>query len=347
VVPVLSGEVRVGSEPLTDGIVVLHRVSSEFQGEIDSVRVRQDGSFAIRLPYVPDHEARSEIFFASLRFRDILYFGPAITDPVQLDSLYLIQAYDTASAPAEGADLPLQARNVFLEKEEGGWRVTDVFQILNEGNRTLFSPSEGRVWGYPLPVGSTEFELGQSDLPEDAIQFLGGHLEMSAPVPPGERFLLVRYFVTGEAFDIPLPGRTDRMEIFLREPGPSAQFPPLLLDGPVELEPGNVFRRFAGEGLRDVVVHAQLEAEPWRPSAEVLGLLLAALLGAAGVVALRRRGVEGGVGGQTQARDREAVLFAIARLDEAFDEEDDPGTLSRNRYAARRRKLLAELDRDS
>jgi hypothetical protein len=345
VIPLLFGEARIGTEPLPEVMVVLHRVSPDFQGEIDSVQAGADGSFVLQLPYVPDHEARSEVFFASVSFRDILYFGAAITDPVGLDSLYVIQAYDTMSVPLEGADLPIGVRNVFLEAEEAGWRVTDMFQVLNEGDRTLFSPTEGRVWSYPLPTDATEFELGQGDLPADAVRFSEGRLELYAPVPPGSRFLLVRYLVTGGELELPMPGRTDLVEVFLREPGPSAEFPPLVPDGPVELEPGNVFKRFAGEGLQDTVVRGTVAEEPWRPGAEGLGLLLAGLLAGAAVYAVR---VRGGAGREEvpATRSRETLLLAIAKLDEEYESGTDPDPRRRERYASRRRKLLAELHRD-
>ena len=45
---VLSGRVRVGGEPLARGTVVVHQVNDLTQGEVDSTRVADDGSFAIR-----------------------------------------------------------------------------------------------------------------------------------------------------------------------------------------------------------------------------------------------------------------------------------------------------------
>ncbi|MCJ7629583.1 MAG: hypothetical protein MUO50_14500, partial [Longimicrobiales bacterium] len=190
VIPVLRGEVRVGDAPLTDGFVVLHQVSAESSGEVDSVRVGGDGSFEIRLPHVPDHATRPEIFFASVQYRGLLYFGQAVTDAVQLDSLYLIQAYDTVSVPPGGAQIPLSVRNLFLERTENGWAVADVFQLRHDGDRTLYSPEEGVVWAYPLPRPATDFQVGQADMAPDAVRFVDGRLEVYSPLPPGERYLM-------------------------------------------------------------------------------------------------------------------------------------------------------------
>jgi len=72
--------VRVGEGVMRSGTVVLHRVSAEDSGEVDSTRVDSDGSFALTLPHVPDHAARPEVFFASVEYRGLHYFGPAITE---------------------------------------------------------------------------------------------------------------------------------------------------------------------------------------------------------------------------------------------------------------------------
>jgi len=332
VVPLIQGEVRVGDTLLPGVTVVLHQVSADSSGEIDSVRTALDGTFQIRLPHVPDHATRQEVFFASTEYKGLLYFGPAITEAVQLDSLYLIQAYDTLSVPPGGAELPLTARNLFLEKAEEGWTATDVFEIRQDGTRTLYSPEDGVVWSYPLPQGAQDFQVGQSDLAPEAVRFTRGRLELYAPLPPGERYLMVRYGIPDTDFVLPLPGRTDRLEVLVREPA-------------VELDPGNVFRRYSADGLVDTEARAQAAPEPWRFPAQWAALFLTGLLGAAGVVGFRRKtGAAGGAalpsGG---ARSRDELLLAVASLDQAFEAEVEPSEEAVARYRARRAALLEKL----
>jgi hypothetical protein len=347
VVPELRGEVRVGLQPLTEGTVILHLVSDDSSGEVDSVRVGTDGSFILPLPHVPDHASRPEIFFASVEYGGLLYFGPAVTEAIHLDSLYLIQAYDTVSVPPGGAQLPLSVRNLFLEKAKEGWTVTDVFELRNEGDRTLYSPAEGFVWRYPLPQSVTDFEVGQGDMPPDVIRFVKGHLEVYSPLPPGNRFLMVRYRLPQDDFVLPMPGTTDRMEVLVREPAPAVEFPPLSPTSPVEMEPGNAFRRFVGENLFDEEVRSVMAAEPWSLPAEWLGLFVTALLGAAGVVAYRLRG--GGPSRSTASPDQEptraGILMSIARLDDDFEESVEKSVEGREEYLAARRRLLSNLRR--
>lgn len=355
VIPFLRGEVSLAGGPLPEGTVVLHQVSEAGSGEIDSVRVNADGTFQVRLPHVPDHATRPEIFFASVEYGGLLYFGPAVTEAVQLDSVYRIQAYDTLSVPPGGASIPLTARNLFLEKSTEGWTVTDVFQLNHGGDKTLYSPEEGIVWAYPVPSSATDFQLGQADLAPDAIQIINGRLEVSSPLPPGEKYLMVRYRLTEEEFSVPLPGRTERVEVLVREPAPAFEFPPLVLSSPVELEPGNAFRRFAGDDLVDSEVQVRAAPEPWSLPPEWVGLLMAGLLGAAGVIGFRRRGrtsIEESAEkmgpeiehqGPAEGPSRADILVAIAALDEGFQASEGESEEARTRYKEQREKLFLQL----
>jgi hypothetical protein len=339
--------VRLGDGYLSGGVVVLHQVSAHASGEIDSVRVEADGSFRIGLPQEPDHSALAEIYFASVRHQGLYYFGPAITEVDQLDSLYIIQAFDTLSVPPGGADLPLTARNLFLERSGPGWEATDVFQLRHDGDRTLYSPEEGVIWSYPLPSSALDFQVGQADLAPEAVRFREGHIELFAPFPPGERFLVVRYRIPEREFLIPMPGTTDRMEILVREPGPPAEFPPLGPATPMELEPGSVFRRYAGDGFRDIEIQAQVAPDPRSFPAEWLGILLAGLLGAAGVYGFRRGRPGSQATGPAGSSRRERTLVAIARLDEEFGKTENPTREAVEIYHAERGKLLDQLKRQS
>jgi hypothetical protein len=221
---------------------------------------------------------------------------------------------------------------------------TDVFELRLDGDRTLYSPEGGVVWAYPLPTSATDFEVGQADMAPDALRFAGGRLEVYSPLPPGERFLMVRYRIADADFVLPLPGRTDRLEVLVREPAPAVEFPPLSLASPMQMSEADVFRRYAGEGFQDTEIRAEMAPEPWSIPAEGVGLLVAAILGGAGVFGYRRR---------TQLRqkesapvpggDRDALLLAIASLDEAFQAKAGTSPGARERYQKERAELLSRL----
>lgn len=348
VIAIVHGQVRAGSEPLPGAMVVLHQLSAEMSGEIDSIQAAEDGTFTLILPRVPAHGIQSEVYFASVRYGGLLYFGPALTEPTQLDSLYQIQAFDTLSVSPGGATLTLAQRSLFLDKVETGWEATDFFQLVQEEDRTLFSPEDGVVWSYPLPEGATDFEIGQSDLSPDAFGFTNGRFEVYSPLPPGERFFLVRYGISEDDFRIPMPGITKLMQVLVRDPGPEVEFPPLEPARPVELEPGNVFRSYEGLNLRDGEIQGRVLGDKFEFRAAWLGLLLAALLGGVGVWGYRSGSHQGSEGIHTpEAMNRETVVLAIAKLDEDFEKKTGVSEADRDRYQAQRLDLLGQLKNSS
>lgn len=376
--PVLSGQVLRSGSPLDRGTVVLHRVTRDEAGEVDSTAVGADGQFSLVLPTVPDPGGRSEVYFASIRHDGIFYFGSAITRAVQLDSLYVIEVHDTIHAPREGAPLAVAHRTVFLEEGEGGWQVTDLFEVVNERGRTLVAEEGGIVWSHPLPEAASGFQVGQGDLDPEAVEFTGGGVRISAPVPPGHRMFVVRYQVPDPWMRIPVEARTEAFELMVREPAPAFDVEGLSAGEAIELEPGSTYRTYSGTGLpagTDVVVEegagrswtlGEMPARWW-------AVILALILGIAGLVAVlglpgdRRAGegrkksaptapatpgaAPGGAsvgsprpGGSEDAEgERRRLLLEIAGLDESHEKQEDPDPEAEERYRRRRAALLERL----
>ncbi|MDP2959391.1 MAG: hypothetical protein Q8N53_23430 [Longimicrobiales bacterium] len=340
--PILRGQALLGDTVLRSGTVILHRVSGDFQGEADSASVSSDGSFRFRLPAVPD-PGRSEVYFASVRHAGILYFGKALTLPIQLDSTYEIQAYDTLMVPAQGRDLTVQARNIFLEAGEGGrWDVTDLFQVRNDEARTLVAQEGGVIWHHPLPEGAEGAEISQTDFTSGGAEVLAGEISVSAPIPPGERMFVVRYTVPDPFLSIPLPTKTEALEILIQEPAPPVEAPGLQQASQVELEPGSTFRRLAGADLAGQVVRLREGRRRFEPPVQWMAVILALILAAVGVWAVP---ASGGLRHTTsrQGWDRSALVLEVARLDEAFQSRADATPEERGAYEARRRDLLRRL----
>jgi hypothetical protein len=338
--PVLEGRAFLGDSALTSGTVVLHLVGEATQGEIDSVQVSRDGSFAFRLPSVPDPR-RSEVYFASVRHAGILYFGSAISLPVQLDSLYEIHAYDTLVVSPGGAAVPVEARNVFLEEDSSGWQVTDLIQLRNDEDRTLVAPENGVVWRYPLPPTAQDPTMSDATLAATSWTFEDGDVVVRAPLPPGERLFVVRYAVPGPFLEIPLPGVTEGIDVLVKEPAPPLEVPGLTVAQPVELEPGSTYRRFSGAETRDAVVRLVEGEVPRTVPPGWLALLLALVLGSAGVWIVQRPALERPT--PLPRRSRRALLVEVAQLDEAFEATPSPTPEERGAYEVRRRGLLRQL----
>lgn len=331
--PVLEGEVLRSGEPYADATVVLHRVTPARAGEVDSTRAGTDGRFRFDLPSVPAAGARNEVYFASVRHHGVLYFGTLLGEAIQLDTLYLIQVYDTATPPAGGARFPVEVRNIVVEgAPDGSWQVTDLMQVRNDSDRTWVAGDGEPIWSFPLPEGAFRFEVGQSDLPDDAVQFRDGWLHLYAPVPPGERLYVLRYALTTPETTIPLPGRTERIQLLVREPAPPLAVDGLAAEQAVELEPGSTYRVYSAEDLEDTrAVLSEGGPSGGGVPVEWIAVILALVLGGAGVLAvsLKRGGEVKGAGASPAGEvvgltGRAAILAEIARLDEEF--EAGPGT---------------------
>jgi hypothetical protein len=115
------------------------------------------------------------------------------------------------------------------------------------------------------------------------------------------------------------------------------------LEEPVELEPGNVFRRYGGDSLVDVEVRPQLAPEPWSLPAEWIGFLVASVLGAAGVFGYRFNRRRGSAPVAEQPLSREELLTSIAQLDEEFQGLREPTAEQQSAYRKRRDALKAAL----
>jgi hypothetical protein len=347
----LEGQVvRVG-EPLAGVPVVLHRIARDQAGEIDTVAAGPRGDFRFSLPSVPTPEAEGDVYFASVRYQGILYFGAAVSRPEQLDSLYAIEVFDTTEAPPEGAALPVAVRYLVAEPagpDGAGWRVTDLFEVANEGDRTLVAASDsGVTWAHPLPSGIAQIQVGGGDLSPDAARTVDGRLELSGPIPPGQRQFILRYEVPDlAAFEVPLAAGTREVEMLLAEPSPAEEVVGLSAVETIEVQPGLSFRRYTGQFEQGGVLRLVLTEPPgeWplRQLVVVLGLLLAVVgLWAAlrtsaspggspaggesvGTSAPSMPGAAGSSGsaepaGESRMDRRRLLLLEIARIDEALE----------------------------
>jgi len=338
---VLTGQVLIGDLPADSGTVVLHRVSQQFSGEIDSVRVGDGGVFEIRVPEVTGADD-DDVFLAAIRYQDVLYVGEAITaQPESGAGTYVIQAYPAIPA-APGAGARIRVRNLFAEPLDPGpgWAVADYFELANDARATLVASEQGPTWSHALPPEATDFRVGRtSDLSAAMASFRDGRVHVSAPMLPGGRtyLYLFRYTISSDGFTVPMEETTGSMELLIRESAGEVAVTGLLSVPVVEIE-GVSYRRFAGRDMAPSVISVARggDGAPLSPVSLAAVLLTLALAGAGALVAARSRSAR-----QPSAsrRTRQEVLVAIARL----DEEREAGRISTETYEQRRARLLGEL----
>ena len=338
--PILEGIVLEGDATLDVGTVILHRVGPDGSGDVDETTLGVGGEFRFLLPSVPDADIRGDVYFASVDYDGVLYFGSAITALEQLDSLYVVQVFQAEEVRREGVSLPVEVRTMFIEFAGDGWVATDLFAIDNRGTRTLVAREGGIVWSYPLPPGATDAELGEGDVPPDAVTFEGGRVVVSAPLPPGDRVLMIRYRLEDLGSTIPAPGRTEVFEILVKEPAPPFRVEGLEAVDVVALGPESSYRRYGGTEVVDSNLTIVETEDRGPPPFEWLAVLTAVMLAAGGFLAyLHPRG-------PTPARadpglGREALILEVARVDDALAEVPKPD--GRSELLERRAALLSLL----
>ena len=336
---VLDGSVLVGDSAMRGGTVVLHRVSDIEQGEIDSTRV-SNGEFAFTLPGIPN-PALGDIYFASVRHQGVMYFGPPITQAIDLDSAYVIQAWDTILAPAEGMDVALESRILFFDPQGDAWTITDLFQLRNDSDRTVVARPDGRVWTYPLPAAATDVVTGEDEMSEDVIVYDAGSIVVRGAIPPGERMFVVRYTLASPEVSIPTPGTTATFDVLVREPAPPLEVTGLAPSESAQMESGATYRRYAGENITAASVEVSLGEEVEPPPVQWIAVILAGILALGGILALRARSARGAV--DTPSNTRQDLLLEVARLDDDYQRQASPSEAVTREYRASRAALLQRL----
>jgi hypothetical protein len=300
-----------------------------------------NGEFAFTLPGVPN-PALGDIYFASVRHQGVMYFGPAITQAIELDSAYVIQAYDTLLAPSQGMEVALEGRYLFFEPQGDAWTVTDLFQLRNDVDRTIVARPDGRVWTYPLPPAASDVVTGENEMSADVITFDSGSLVVRGALPPGLREFVVRYTVPSPAVSIPTPGTTALLDVLVREPAPVLDVTGLEPAESMQTESGATYRVYQGENLGAGSVVITLGEETSPPPVQWIAVILATILAVGGILALRSRSAPRPAAA-SRSGTREDLLLEVARLDEEYQRQSSPTEAATHEYRARRAALLRRL----
>jgi len=346
---VVSGQLLWDSIPADSGTVVLHRVTPEEAGPVDSVAVGEGGRFTLRLPELPIPGSGATLFAVS-EYQGILYFGRVIEAPADLDSLYTIRTFPTEAAAPGGVAFPVRTREIWIEEGPTGWVVTDRFVLANPTSSTYVQDGEnGIVWQYPLPATLRDFRVIEAGPATGDVRLDGGRLITTNPVTPDGSYYWIQYGLPSLDVEIPLPGQVETALMIARE-----STPPISVDGLAGISPEEIGllstdRVWFGQGLQDQVVRIRPGGEDPRLTGWLtVGLALVLLLAGVWIVKRSQGEVGGAVrtkppGGAPGTRLRRDILVEIAHLDETF-REGPRSPVEEGRYRRRRDVLLAELE---
>lgn len=316
--------------------VLLHAITLAGGMPLDSTRSDRRGRYLFR---VPERDSLAA-YVVSVAYHGIGYFSEGVRPDVgALDTLPTLLVYDTSST---SPPIVLAERHVLVRQAEpdGSRRVVDLFVLANRGSRTRITGRDSvAVWSARLPRSAIEFEIGLSDMSEDAIHRTGDTLEVYAAIPPGERQLLVGYLLPRGARElaVPVDQPIDRLAVLLEDSAATIESSELSPAGLAELGDTPV-RRF--EALEITEGAAVVVRFPRTTSPAAMAPWLLVPLAAVGFAVVFFRWRKRQLAAAPAVREDPASLAAqIAALDAAH------ANAKTDAYYSQRAELKARLQR--
>jgi len=335
---------RSGMITVSQAWVTLHRVAADSSGPVDSVRTDANGRYSIRYKPV----GGDAVYFASSTYSGVAYFTAPLPPRDATGDDGEITVFDTTSAPVRiqtrGRHLVVSASSV-----DGRRTLVEVFELSNDSTVTAVSGARGRAtWSAALSPNGRDFQVGQSDIGANAVQFRDGRVLVYASISPGIRQIAFSYSVPASDFplEIPVADPVSVFEVLVEDPGATASGGGLAEQQPVSLE-GRSFRRFLGQNVRSGAKLVINVGAPTAPRGH--RMLYVTVAGAAVVMVLalgfaltRRRSARVVV--EAQAPDDAAhIAREIAELDDAFERVGSPSDAEREAYHRHREELKTRL----
>ncbi len=234
------------SVPVVGSMAMLHKVTLSGGGPVDSADTDRNGTYRFGIAEFDT----TAMYVVSVEHDGIGYF----TSPVRssdgssgtVDPLFV---YDTSST---APDLFLSQRHVIVRprSEEGTFQVLEILLIENRGRLTRSSPDSVRpVWQGALPPGVVQFQVGESDVSDRAVSRRGDTVVVTAPVPPGDRQIVISYLIPEGMmnFDIPIDNEVERFNLLVGDS--SALVTSNLTYMGIELLEDISFARYEGFGV--------------------------------------------------------------------------------------------------
>lgn len=329
------------SVPAAGQWAVLHAVTREGGAPVDSQRTDANGRYRVT---APSHDTTAA-YIVSVRYAGIAYFSEPFDDSAE--SVAPVVVYDTSST---SPPVVLRERHIVVRRPEleDGRRVIEVLILANDGDHTRVSDGDEPVWSGALPAEGSEFQVGTSDMSDEAIVLADGRISVYAPVPPGERQIVIGYLLATDRHElrIPVDQPVGTVNVLAEEPDATLRGQGFTAEPPSELQ-GTVFQQWtafdvpAGTSVVLSVPSRTRSGMPW-----MLPLIAGAL--AAGLFGgfwwwWRRYGSQPESEPAPPADEAHAIAAQIAALDRAYaGREDEDYRAKRSEMKQRLEALLAQ-----
>jgi hypothetical protein len=270
--------------PLPNAWVVLHMVTRERGGPLDSVRSDARGRYRILL----SHPDSASVYVVSAWYDSLAYFSL----PLNVEGRPAVHVEDIITFPTSATGPPLRlARRlatVAAAREDGTREVLEILEIENPGVTTRITKDTLRpTWAGQVPAGAGQFKGGQGDISPDAMVFRNDSVSVLGPIPPGPvKQLSYGYSLTAgtRKLAIPIDQATTEVNLLVEDTAAMVRAPKLESLGVQEIEQ----RRFAAYRAGPLAAGDRVEIE--LPStgfrAQTLLPYIIALLASGMVIAL-------------------------------------------------------------
>jgi len=294
----VSGRVLLGgrdSIPLSGTWAVLHRVTRDTGGPIDSVRTNPAGRYRIRLPPPRAAADSGAVYIVSTWYDSLAYFSLPLNvlgrPAVQVEDLVVYAT--TKHVPP----IRLARRLVTVARPaaDGTRDVLEILELENTGLTTRIADDTlVPTWAGAIPSAAVQFQGGQGDISPEAMMRRGDSVLVLGPIPPGHVKQLSYGYVlpAGEAgVVLPIDQATRELNLLVEDTTATVDAPKVESLGVREIEQRRFAAYRAGPLAPGDRVTIGLPRGAFRPQAllpYVIAILAAAMVVAL-VWALRRK----------------------------------------------------------
>jgi len=283
------------SVPLRGSWAVLHRVTRDTGGPIDSVRTDAAGRYRLRLPRARNAADSGAVYVVSTWYDSLAYFSL----PLNIEGRPAVQVEDLVVYRTTKHTPPIQlARRLLTVARPGTEGTRDVLEILELENAGLTTRITDDTlvptWAGAIPANALEFKGGQGDISPEAMLRRGDSVLVLGPIPPGQAKQLSYGYVLpagGGTFALPIDQPTRELNLLIEDTSAAVVAPGVTSLGVQEIEQRRFAAYRAGPLAPGDRVTIALPGGPFRPQTllpYVIGILAAAMV-AALVWALRRK----------------------------------------------------------